>query len=101
MNSTISPHLGTSHHIPILLQPISDFLVTGLRNLPEHAPPGVILDCTLGGGGHTARILEKMKEESALLKHCVLGLDQDPDAIARNRIKFEKEIQSKKSRGGS
>lgn len=95
MNSTISPHLGTSHHIPILLEPIADFLVTGLQNLPPHAPAGVILDCTLGGGGHTSRILEKMLAAPELLKHCVLGIDQDPDAIARNRIKFEKQIQSK------
>jgi len=29
------------------------------------------------------------------MKHCVLGIDRDPDAIARNCIKFEKEIQSK------
>jgi 16S rRNA (cytosine1402-N4)-methyltransferase len=95
MNSTISPDFGTSHHIPILLEPIADFLVTGLKNLPHDAPPGLIIDCTLGGGGHTARILEKMKEDPSLLKHCVLGVDQDPDAIARDRIKFEKELQSK------
>ena len=95
MNSTISPSLGASHHIPILLEPITDFLVAGLKKLPPNAPSGVILDCTLGGGGHTSRILEKMKSDPLLLKHCVLGIDQDLDAIARNRIKFEKEIQSK------
>ncbi len=94
MNSTISPHLGTSHHIPILLEPITDFLVTGLKSLPPHAPPGVILDCTLGGGGHTSRILEKMKMDPSLLKHCVLGIDQDPDAVARNHLRFESEIRS-------
>lgn len=94
MNSTISPHFGTSHHIPILLDPIVDFLIVGLENLPSDAAPGLILDCTLGGGGHTARILEKMKANPALLKHRVLGVDQDPEAIARNRIKFEKEIQN-------
>jgi 16S rRNA (cytosine1402-N4)-methyltransferase len=95
MNSTISPDLGSSHHIPILLEPIANFLVDGLKNLPSHAPAGVILDCTLGGGGHTARILEKMKGDSSLLKHCVLAFDQDPQAIARNRIKFTNEIAAK------
>jgi len=95
MNSTISPDFGTSHHIPILLEPIADFLIAGLRSLPSESPPGIIIDCTLGGGGHTARILEKMNEDPSLLKHCVLGIDQDPQAIARNLIKFEKEIQSK------
>lgn len=92
MNSTISPQIGTSHHIPILLEPITDFLVTALTQLPKEAPPGLIVDCTLGGGGHTSRILEKMSEKPDLLKHRVLGLDQDPDAIARNRQKFAKEI---------
>ena len=95
MNSTFSAELGVSHHIPILLEPITDFLVTGLKNLPPEAAPGIILDCTLGGGGHTARILEKMKSDPSLLKHCVLGMDQDPDAIARNRIKFKNEIDAK------
>ena len=95
MNSTISPDFGTSHHIPILLEPIADFLIAGLQSLPPNAPPGIIIDCTLGGGGHTARILEKMKADPALLKHCVLGIDQDPHAIARNLIKFEKEILAK------
>ncbi len=95
MNSTISPQIGTSHHIPILLDPIVDFLIAGMENLPADAPAGVIVDCTLGGGGHTARILEKLQSKPNLLKHCVLGLDQDPDAIARNHQKFAKEIESK------
>jgi 16S rRNA (cytosine1402-N4)-methyltransferase len=95
MNSTISPHFGTSHHIPILLEPIAEFLVSGLEALPSDAPAGIILDCTLGGGGHTARVLEKIQSNPALMKHCVLGIDQDPEAIARNHLKFEKEIQSK------
>jgi len=82
----------TSRHIPILLEPISDFLVEGLRNLPESAPKGVILDCTLGGGGHSASILAKMKAHPTLLKHCVMGLDRDPEAVARNRAKFSEEI---------
>jgi 16S rRNA (cytosine1402-N4)-methyltransferase len=93
MNSTISPHFGTSHHIPILLEPIAEFLVSGLEALPSDAPAGIILDCTLGGGGHTARVLEKIQSNPALMKHCVLGIDQDPEAIARNHLKFEKEIK--------
>jgi len=92
MNSTNSPDFGASHHIPILLEPIADFLIAGLQSLSLDSPPGLILDCTLGGGGHTARILEKMRESPHLLKHRVLGLDQDSQAIARNLIKFEKEI---------
>ena len=82
----------TTRHIPILLQPICDFLVEGLKTLPKTAAPGVILDCTLGGGGHSSQILAKMAEDPSLLKHRVLGIDQDPDAIARNRLRFAKEL---------
>lgn len=81
-----------SHHVPILLEPIANFLVEGLKKLPDSAPKGVILDCTLGGGGHTAHILEKMKAES-LLKHCVVGIDRDPEAISRDQIKFVDDLK--------
>ena len=91
----ISPQIGTSRHIPILLEPIADFLVARLKSLPTNAPPGLILDCTLGGGGHTARILEKMGEDPTLMRHSVLGIDQDPEAVNRNKIKFDSEIQGK------
>ena len=84
---------SVTHHIPILLEPITDFLLDGLKKLPESAPPGLILDCTLGGGGHTSRLIEKMKAHPETLKHCVLGLDQDPEAIARNEKRFESEIK--------
>ena len=86
------PPSSLSHHIPILLEPIAEFLTAGLKNLPETANPGVILDCTLGGGGHAARILELMTTSSPLLKHRMVGIDRDPDAIARDRQRFEKEL---------
>jgi 16S rRNA (cytosine1402-N4)-methyltransferase len=38
-------------------------------------PPGVVVDATLGGGGHAEALLEAHDHLS------VLGLDQDPDAI--------------------
>ena len=38
-------------------------------------PPGVVVDATLGGGGHAEALLEAHPHLS------VLGLDQDPDAI--------------------
>jgi 16S rRNA (cytosine1402-N4)-methyltransferase len=81
-----------THHIPILLEPIADFLVEGLRSLPDNAAPGLILDCTLGGGGHASRILEKMNAHPELMKHRVLGVDRDPDAIVRNQLKFQKDL---------
>jgi 16S rRNA (cytosine1402-N4)-methyltransferase len=77
-----------------MLEPIADFLVEGLRALPSNAAPGLILDCTLGGGGHTSRILEKMNADPATLQHRVLGIDRDPDAIARNQNRFAGELKS-------
>jgi 16S rRNA (cytosine1402-N4)-methyltransferase len=85
-----------THHIPILLHPIADFLVEGLALLPEDAAPGLILDCTLGGGGHASAILEKMKANPKCGKHRVLGIDRDPDAIARDQVRFADEIKNGK-----
>ncbi|MGH9261436.1 MAG: 16S rRNA (cytosine(1402)-N(4))-methyltransferase, partial [Acidimicrobiales bacterium] len=39
-------------------------------------PPGVVVDATLGGGGHAEALLDAHPHLS------VLGLDQDPAAIA-------------------
>ena len=39
-------------------------------------PPGVVLDATLGGGGHTEAILERRPDLS------VVGIDRDRDALA-------------------
>ncbi len=92
MSSEKTPE--TTRHIPILLEPIADFLFEGIRALPEDATPGVILDCTLGGGGHTARLLEKLALIPGAEKHLVLGVDRDPDAIGRNKIRFKNELSA-------
>ncbi len=39
---------------------------------------GIYVDCTLGGGGHAEKILQQLSSEGWLI-----GLDQDPDAVAR------------------
>ncbi|MDF3130206.1 16S rRNA (cytosine(1402)-N(4))-methyltransferase RsmH [Kiritimatiellaeota bacterium B1221] len=41
---------------------------------------GRYIDGTLGGGGHTRAILEACGPDG-----CVMGIDQDPDALARTR----------------
>ncbi len=41
---------------------------------------GVIIDCTLGDGGHAKKLLETLKGQCRLI-----GLDQDKEAIARSR----------------
>lgn len=83
----------TSRHVPILLDPITDFLTEGLPLLPADARPGVIVDCTLGGGGHTASLLQKIRAHDNAAKHKVLATDQDPDAIQRAKIRFEAELR--------
>ena len=47
-----------------------------IARLFEAVPPGVVVDATVGGGGHAQVILE------ANPMVAVVGLDQDPDALA-------------------
>lgn len=74
-----SPQASTpitdSGHISVLLEEATDGLA--LR------PGDRAIDGTLGGGGHTARMLEATAPDGR-----VLGLDADPDAIARVRLRF-------------
>lgn len=57
-----------SYHKSVLLEEAVNSL-----NLKEGS---VIVDCTLGGGGHAEAILEKIGETGTLI-----GFDRDPDAI--------------------
>ncbi len=57
---------GTFHHIPVMAQACMDYLLTG---------PGLYVDGTLGGGGHSRLILST--QEGARL----VGIDRDQDAI--------------------
>ncbi|MZP28955.1 16S rRNA (cytosine(1402)-N(4))-methyltransferase RsmH [Heliobacterium undosum] len=66
------------HHIPVLLHQVLEVL--------QPRPEGVYLDGTVGGGGHSAAILEKISGRGRLI-----GLDQDPTALAaagRNLASF-------------
>lgn len=51
-------------------------MVTEIVDLVAPVPAGVVLDATVGGGGHAAAILDAHPHLS------VVGLDQDPDAVA-------------------
>lgn len=61
-----------TYHEPVMLEET-------LRLLAP-APGRLIVDCTLGGGGHTAALLGAGAE--------VIGIDQDADAIAHNERKL-------------
>ncbi len=57
-------------HLPVLVDEVMEMLAP--------APGSLHIDTTLGGGGHTERILEASSPDGRLL-----GLDADPAAVAR------------------
>ncbi len=65
----------TDYHRPVLEQEVVGFLV--------REPDAVILDGTLGGGGHAAAILACLGPKGRLI-----GLDRDPEALARCEERF-------------
>lgn len=60
--------MTNSFHLPVLTREILNYL-----NLKKG---GVYIDCTLGGGGHSKAILEKIYPQGLLI-----GIDQDIEAI--------------------
>jgi 16S rRNA (cytosine1402-N4)-methyltransferase len=64
---TGSPAEGFAH-IPVMVEEVVSLL--------RPSPPGVVLDATVGGGGHARALLEAAPHLS------VVGLDQDPNAVA-------------------
>jgi 16S rRNA (cytosine1402-N4)-methyltransferase len=56
------------YHHPVLAGDVVKYLIS--------KPDGIYVDCTLGGGGHSELILEKLNGKGMLL-----GLDADMDAI--------------------
>lgn len=68
---------GSAYHDPVLVRE-----VVALLGLEGRARAHfVALDCTLGGGGHSAALLAAGAE--------VFGIDRDPDAIAVARRRLE------------
>ncbi len=67
-----------TYHKPVLLNEAIRYLVTD--------PHGIYVDGTLGGGGHSAHILEHLSEKGRLF-----GIDQDDDAlkVASERFRGE------------
>jgi len=82
-----------SVHVPILVRPIVDALIEPFRKLPQEAETHWLVDCTLGGGGHSAALLEAFRSQPELEKHKILALDQDAQAVARGKERFKSQIQ--------
>ncbi len=86
MNALLSPHddpaaaealptaAGAEYHVPVLPRETVDALRPG--------PGKVFIDATLGGGGHSDALLAAGAR--------VIGIDQDPDAIAFASRRLEK-----------
>lgn len=71
-------------HIPILLEPI----VASMQEIFEkESSPAWMMDCTLGGGGHTGALLTRLPKH-----HRVVSIDQDLQAIERAKKTFASEL---------
>ncbi|TNF30641.1 MAG: 16S rRNA (cytosine(1402)-N(4))-methyltransferase RsmH, partial [Deltaproteobacteria bacterium] len=66
---------SSTYHVPVLEQACTDLLAG--------TPPGILVDGTLGGGGHTAALLARCGAT-----HRFVGVDRDPDALAAARARF-------------
>ena len=74
MNSQTAPF--HYKHISVMTEEICNALA--------NVPPGVILDATVGGGGHTEAILESREDLT------VIGIDRDQNAIAATTARLAK-----------
>lgn len=63
---------GGHAHVPVMLERIVELLAPALTD-----PGSVVVDCTLGMGGHTEALLERTPAR-------VIGLDRDPEALRRS-----------------
>ncbi|MEI6638593.1 MAG: 16S rRNA (cytosine(1402)-N(4))-methyltransferase RsmH [Chlorobium sp.] len=59
-------------HDPVLVAEVIAFLVRR---------PGIYIDGTLGGGGHSLAMLHALREAGYLQRSLLIGIDQDDDAL--------------------
>ena len=89
-STPIETDKNASRHIPILVQPIVDYLIEPF--LGTGSKSAWLVDATFGGGGHSRQILDAFEKNPALKNHKILGVDQDESAILRGQKRFSKEI---------
>ena len=70
---------SSTGHVPVMLSEVVALLSPALQAQPEPAGKPVIVDCTLGLGGHAEALLRACPEAF------LVGLDRDPQAIAAAR----------------
>ncbi|MGY2704016.1 16S rRNA (cytosine(1402)-N(4))-methyltransferase RsmH [Nocardioides sp. HB32] len=64
--------MSSPSHVPVLLDRVVALLAPALDR-----PGAVLVDCTLGLGGHSAAVLERLDAVR------VVGIDRDPEALRR------------------
>lgn len=69
LQHSLAGEYGTSYHTPVLCKEVCEHLLWN--------KDGVYVDCTLGGGGHTAALLDRLRGSQGRL----IAVDQDPQAI--------------------
>lgn len=73
------------YHIPVMLEEVCNYLITDTD--------GTYIDGTLGGGGHTAEILERLSTNGK-----IIAFDADEQAIEHCTQKFSAELEKSNSR---
>ena len=72
-----APAADPEYHVPVLLREVVSWLLTD--------PSGTYADGTLGGGGHSAAMLEILAPGGGRL----IGLDRDPDALREAGVRLQ------------
>jgi len=63
---------SSEYHTPVMVNEVCDALLTD--------PDGVYADCTLGGGGHSSALVQRIRATGG--QGLVIGMDRDPEALA-------------------
>ena len=71
---------ATDYHAPVLYNAVVEGLVTDRE--------GVYVDATLGGGGHSAALLDALAEGGR-----VIGIDRDADALAAAEARLAADVE--------
>lgn len=77
-------------HVPVMANRVIDLLAPGIDNAREQNRQPVIVDATLGMGGHTQLMLERFPDTK------VIGIDRDTEALAlagKRLASFEERFQ--------
>jgi 16S rRNA (cytosine1402-N4)-methyltransferase len=76
--------ISPTSHVPVLLNEVADW--------SNVSSAQIVVDGTLGGGGHARHLLNKLASTAHLI-----GVDRDPEAIARARLAIEDDLAHRSS----